>query len=310
MRRNNLWGAFFVLILLGLMPKAYSACSVDNDCPVVEGLVAQCDGAGEEFSSCVYHEPNVIEVLAITDENCSFCSTKATEKFLDDNFLDIDLKVMDYRSKQAKKIIKEYEVETLPFFLIGNEIKKEKKFHKTKELFEEKNGAVIAKGNLSGLFLFLNREKKPQRIDLFLDLYNEKAKDVYQDLVKFSKENRINLVIYPIASEGSRGYPQEEAKAILAINEVYPNKVDKYISWRVDNIEGVSWVNGLVGLDMNYKKIKKVMDSKKIENLIEESNGLIKELRIARGNVILINNTRIFQVVEVDEQGLMDFFKK
>jgi len=310
MKSKNRLAAMFILITLGLTLKAYPSCSGDNDCPVVEGLTAKCNNAGEEFSSCLYYEPNEIEVLAVTDQECSFCSIEATEKFLNNNFLSVNLKAIDYRSKQAKQIIKEYDVETLPFFLIGNEIKKEEKFHKIKGMFEEKNGKIIAQKSLSGVFTFLNRERKPRRIDLFLDLYDKQTKTVYSDLAKLAKNNKIELILHFVSSDENRGYPQEEAMAILAIGKIYPNQLDKYINWRIDSIDQLSWVNGLVDLNMNYKKIKKVMDSEEIKSLIEESDKLKKELEVFRGNVIVVNNNRIFQVIEVDSQGLMGFFRK
>ncbi len=301
-------GLVWVLFLVNAT--GFGACQQDSDCPAIEGLIAKCRDSGTDFSSCVYYEAQSIDALVVTDQNCPFCSIKATEDFLKDNFLGIQFKAIDYRSKAGRELIEQYRVETLPFFLLGSAIKDEKNFEKLKGFVREEGDNILVNENLAGIFLFLERKKISNRIDLFLDLYDQRSKDVYNDLVKFCRENKIKLFTHFITPAERKGYPQEEVKAALAVQELYPEKAPDYVNWRIENINNLSWVNALSIFGLEYQKIKKLMDSQQMEKLLQENSALGEELTIRVGNVILVNNHRIFRVFAVDDTGLKSFFKK
>jgi hypothetical protein len=277
------------------------SCFKDADCRSRKGLISKCQNPAEVASVCSYYDAQKIAATVIIDKQCSFCSIEATVKMLKDNFLGITLKTLDYRDKKAKKIIAEYKVSELPFFLIDSSLKSEAKFDKFSSLFEEKKKVLIAKKELSGLFLFLNRKVAKNQIDLFLDLYEQKAGEILEKLVKFSQANKIKFVLHFIARERKEaGYPLEEVKVALAVKEIYPQKLNVYLKERIVNIKNSSWIDTADALSMDYQKIKKLKGSAKLKKSIEKNNKLPIELAIGEGNIILVNNHKIFKVFNID----------
>ena len=100
--------------------------------------------AGEIASPCeeckatyVPGETKDINALIITDKNCSFCTTQMPQELLKSKFPGIKFETIDYKERQAKKLIVQHNIQTLPFFLIDSLIKEEKIFLNLKFFFEE-----------------------------------------------------------------------------------------------------------------------------------------------------------------------------
>lgn len=289
--------------------EAIPACFRDNDCPRKEGLVGRCQNPGELKAVCTYYEPKRIEALLITDTQCPFCSTEMTKKVFKNMFLGIEFKTIDYRDKEASELIKKYSLNTLPSFILPNEIKNESGFEVAAKLFEENDGKFLAKKEVAGLFLLLTRKEIPKRIDFFFNPYEKDTDKVLSDLLQFQKESNISLNIHFIVpAQAVEGYPQEELKVALALKKLFPEKFTGYLTQRLKDIRSASCIDSLTALGLDYKKVIEFSKSKDMESLIKENTALAEEIGISDGNVILINNNRIFKVFQVKAEDLKKFF--
>jgi hypothetical protein len=285
------------------------ACFGNNDCPRKEGLISRCQDPGESKAVCAYYEPKKIEALLITDEECKFCATETPRNILKSLFLGINFKIVDYRNNRAKELIKKYSIATIPCFILPAEIKNEEDFDTVSKMFEEKEGKFFLKKELAGLFLFLQRKEVARRIDFFLDLYAQNANKILEDLIEFQKNNKVSLDIHIIISEQENvGYPREELKIALAIKKLFPQKFAAYLKERTKTIRSVSYNDSLNGLGLDYKNILNLSKSKEMEKLIKENSALAEEVSVNDGNVILVNNKRVFKVFQIETKDLKKFF--
>ena len=290
--------------------KIIPTCFRDQDCASHQGLVSVCQKGGDFFSSCSYVVAEKINATIITDKDCSFCSTELSEEILKGNFLGIQFRTIDYKEAEAEAIIKKYAVKTLPLVIVDSKVEEEKRFKKFETFFEKKQEGLLLSNEASGIFLYLDRPPKPNRIDLFLDFYGNKSQEVFKDLAGFAKENKIELVTHLIISDKSvAGYPEEEIKAALVVGEIYPKKINEYIYQRISSIKSVSWISTVAGLGLDYNQISEVLNSQRIDELMSENSKLIDELSIEEGNIILVKNNRIFKIFSLDKKGLIKFFR-
>ncbi len=274
--------------------------------------------ADETASSCeeckatyVPGETKDIDALIITDKSCSFCATQMPRELLKSKFPGIKFEAIDYKERQAKKLIAQYNIQTLPYFLIDPLIKEEESFDKFRFLFEEgKTKKVLLRKELAGICLYLKRKEVGNKIDLFLDFYEKGASEVLDALISFSRENKINLDLHFIISQNKKvGYPNEEVWVALAIRELYPNEFNNYIYRRIKDIENTSWVDTAEKEGLSYKKIRDLMTSAAMDKLISKNKQLAEDLMVGDGNVILVKNNRIFKVFNIDKEELKSFFK-
>ncbi|MCK9615497.1 MAG: hypothetical protein M0R48_08340 [Candidatus Omnitrophica bacterium] len=289
--------------------KIIPACFKDGDCQRREGLLATCQKQGSSKAACVYFEPNRIEAILITDTACSFCVTEPTQNLLREIFLGINFKVVDYNTPYAKELIKKYSLISLPAFIMPQEIKTEKEFPRIAKFIDEKDGKLLLKPQLSGLFLLLNRKEIPRRLDYFVDLYEPSALTVFNDLSSFCKKEKIKLDVHFLLSEKNvYGYPKEEIQIALAVKKVAPDKFLEYLAKRLSDIKNTSWTDSLEAVGIDYKKIKGTAKSKVVDRMIEDNNRLISELNVNYGNVILVNNNKIFTVLKIKTEDLEKIF--
>ena len=287
------------------------SCFQDKDCPPKEwGLVARCQNPGELSSSCAYIEAEKINATVITDKDCPICSTAVAEDILKNNFPGLKYTFLDYKTPEAKDIIRKYEIKALPAFVIDSGISKAKDFIKLKPFLQKVEDKYLLINEVGGIFLYLERAPVEKRIDLFLDFYDDRAEGIFTGLAFFAQENKIDLATHFIISDKAKtGYPEEEIKAALAVSEVYPQEFSNYISRRIETIKSESWISVLDELGLDYKKIKEVLHSEKIDRLFEENFELAKDLGVTQGNIILVNNNRIFKIFTLDTKDLKNFFK-
>lgn len=286
------------------------ACFVDGDCPRKDALVSVCQKPGNLNSVCAYFEAAKIEATVITDAQCAFCSTTSTEQVLKQAFLGINFKTLNYEDAQAQELIKKYGITTIPAFILPAQIKEEKNFEVLSKLLEAKQGNFLVRRELGGLFLFLNRKETKGKIDFFLDMYDKKTTGVYADLLDFARKNKITLEIHLLVPPGVKtDAPKEEIKIALAVKKLYPAKFHDYLRGRLQTMDSIYWMEILEKLGIDYKKITALAKSRDGENLLKENNKLGEELGVADGNVLLINNRRIFKVFTISAEDLMTFFK-
>ena len=257
-------------------------------------------------------ETKDIEAIIITDKNCPFCTTQIPQKLLKSKFPGIRFEIIDYKDSQAEKFIAQYKIQTLPYFLINPLIKEEKNFDKLKLIFEEgSTEKIVLRKEITGICLYLERDELPKKLDLFLDFYEKNAGEVLDTLIIFSAENKIDFKLHFIITQDKKiGYPEEEVRVALAIGELYPNEFNNYIYRRIKDIEKSSWIDTAEKEGLSYKKIRDLMISPVISELISNNKQLAEELMVGDGNVILIKNNRIFKIFNIDKEELKSFFKE
>ncbi len=275
--------------------------------------------ADESDSSCeectatyVPGETKDIAAIIITDKNCPFCATQIPQKLLKSKFPGIKFEIIDYKEKQARKLISQYKIQTLPRFLIDPLIKEEEIFDKLKVLFEIGPAKrILLREELSGICMYLRRREIEKKIDLFLDLYAKNSSEMLDALISFSMENKIDLKLHFIIPQGKKsGYPKEEVRVALAIRELCPSEFNNYIYRRIKDIEDSSWIDTAEKEGLSYKEIRKVMMSSVMDKLIKENKQLAEELMVGDGNTILIKNNRIFKIFNINKEELKSFFKE
>ena len=292
------------------MKKIIPECFNKNNCPRREGMTVKCQNPAEFSSSCEYSEIKIIEALVIMDENCPFCEIKVPKSKLKREFPSIRFRDIHYESEEAKLIIDQYSHDTLPLFVIDDEIKGEENYNEFNEFFDDRGDNLLLKKELSGIFYFLKREKISKRIDLFIDLYERGVVDIFRKINDFSKKNNIDLILHFVKNKDNvKGYLEEEIKVAIAVKEIYPLKFSEYLFSRIENIENSSWGKQLNSFGFDYKVLMDFIDSKKVDELIKENFKLSEEFNISQGNIIIINNKRIFKVFNIEDGVLENFFK-
>lgn len=257
-------------------------------------------------------ETKAIEALIITDKNCSFCAIQMPQDLLKNKFPGMKFETIDYKENQAKRLIAQHKIQTLPCFLIDPLIKEEKSFDKLQLLFEEGNTKkVLLRKGITGICMYLEREEVPKKLDLFLDFHEKGSSEVLDILISFSRENKIDLELHFIISQDKKiGYPKEEVRVALAIGELYPGELNNYIYRRIKDIENISWIDTAEKEGLSYKKIRELIISPVMSELVSANKRLAEELMVGDGNVILIKNNKIFKVFNVNKEELKGFFKE
>jgi hypothetical protein len=292
------------------LKRVIPSCFRDEDCLKRDSLVSQCQQPGETDSVCAYYSAKEIPVQIVTDINCPFCSTELTEKLLKDIFIGVTFIKFDYRSPSAQELIKEHKATTLPLFIADSSLAQAKGFEKVRGLVQKSRDSYVLSADLAGMFMFLDRKELPARIDFFIDLYQSEADLVFDKLRKFSKTEKVFLGIHFIKSTQQEfNYAGEERDVALAVKEAFPEKINDYVLLRSKQIKSRSWVNTLDELKINYKAIQRVLSSKKMEELRDNNNSLIDEIGVKEGNVILINNNKVFKVFDIDPEDLKTMVK-
>lgn len=286
------------------------ACFTDSDCSRKKGLVARCQNPGEITSLCGYYEAKQFEAIIITDKDCSFCSVDFPQAALRQHLLGISFKVLDYRQPEAKELIAKYDIVTLPSFILPIEVKDERGFANLSKFLKLKNGKYLLDEKVSGISLVLNRKPKSNQIDFFLDFNEPNSKKLLNDLVKFSRKNNVNLNIYfVIPEEPSSSRATEEIELALAVKDLYPSKFADYLLLRLQNRQSLFWMNPLETLGIDIDKVKALVKSKRIKQLVKDNKKIAEDLNVLAPNVIVINNIWIFKVVQINDKDLKNFFK-
>ncbi len=295
--------------------KVFPKCFSSKDCSHKDSLVSQCENPATLRARCIYVEAKELNIKVITDRNCPFCVTTFTEEYIKKLFAGAHFEMIDYRSKEAQSLIKKYRINSLPVFIIPKTIKEDSSFSRISGFLIDEGDCFLTNKSLSGIFLFINRERLPRSIDIFIDIYDPNVFDNFKTIVDFCQHNRVKLnthFIYPQSKGNSlkKSAAIEEIKRMLAIKYLYPEKFASYLLKRFEDIKSSWWVNIMDELGIDYRKVKEAIDSGEIDKVINDDYDFSRTLGIATGGfVMLVNNRYIFRVYKIENEVLEDIIK-
>jgi hypothetical protein len=280
-------------------------CFSGGDCVPEPGFKAGCIQMRSGRRECVYRKLTKIKAKIITALDCPFCVTFATQRYLKKVFPSLEFEVIDYREKKAQKLIKNLSIKKLPAFIMPTRIKNNDNFNEIRASLIKRNNFYLAKEDISGIFLFLNRKLKPNTIDMFFRPQDKNVGKITKMLYSQCQKKSLNCQLHLIlpSTAGFKDYSASqarEAKILLATKHLYPEKIWDFV---VDKYAQGLLIEAFDRNNLSYKKVAEFVDSAAMADLINENNNLAKEFNIGKkGIVIVINNRWIFQIIDANTE--------
>jgi len=279
--------------ILSILPSCFS----DANCKK-EGIAGSCQNPGSLNSRCVFPQSSQIKLLIITPKVCLACDTEKVVETLKTTLPGLVVSYLYYPDSQANKLIKELNINTLPAYLLGKEIEKEKSFDNFKKDLEIKGTFYALKPQFSGFSYFLNRNKIKGKIDLFISMYDGSTPELLNAIKDFEPTIHFLATEQGDAFYAARGsFEAEECLRLVCIQKYYPQNFWKYITCRSGSISSSWWEDCLDNLDIG--KIRICAKGIEGKSLLRENIQLNKEIGIMLGPTYLVDNQEIFSSKEV-----------
>jgi len=207
---------------------------------------------------------------------------------------------MDYTAGKAKTLIRENTIQSLPAFMFDAAVEKEPLFAGKSNFFLKKKDGYLLEPAVSGVFLLLDRPKKENKIDVFINLSDSSASEVI-DYLRDSKGSK-QVSVHPLVVEKDGQFMAlgglsevEESLRFIAVEKLYPpEKFWDYMHYRFQNIKSTWWDLSAKQAGIDPAKISDFAQSEEAKQLLRQKSTLSEELRIMQGPVILIDNNRIY----------------
>ncbi|MFA6357570.1 MAG: hypothetical protein WCY09_02750 [Candidatus Omnitrophota bacterium] len=282
--------------ILSILPRCYS----DANCKK-EGFAGNCANPGDLSAQCVFTRPNEISLRVITVKDCIVCNEEPVINLLKKKFPGIVVKYLYYPDLAVQELIKGLPVESLPVYLLGQEIEKEDNFYSIKDDFILVKDSYLLKPQLSGLAYFFKRNKNEGSLDLFFSIF-EKDADKLLSATEDLKPNLHFLIV-----EDAQGFTAkhgalevEECLRGACVQKYYPKVFWNYLTCRSKKIDSSYWDDCLNAAQL--PEIRTCARGPEGIKLLKENISLSKELQIMFGPTYLLNNQEIFSLRDVPKK--------
>ncbi|MCX5702513.1 MAG: hypothetical protein NTW64_06050 [Candidatus Omnitrophica bacterium] len=275
--------------MLSILPSCFS----DANCKK-EGMIGTCKDPGSPSGGCQFSKPVEIKLLIIAPKVCITCNTDNTINYLKSRFPGLIVSYVYHPDLKADKLINDFDIKSLPIFLLDKDIEKEKEFDNFKENLIIKGNFYMLKPQVGGIAHYLNRENKKGKIDLFMSLFDESAGELLDNIKEFNpeihfltaeqKENEFN------AANGNLEI--EEYLRAVCVQKYYPDSFFGYIRCRSRH-KNSSWWEDCLDSSLDTNKVKTCAKDEG-KSLLRENIRLNKELGIMFGPTYLMDNQEIF----------------
>ncbi len=293
--------------------KIIPVCFSDKDCDPKGLDLAKCVNPAALNASCVILQQSSMPVTLITIPDCVFCPTKFSEDFLKQQLGGINFNRLNYKSKQARDILSKYRIDTLPIFIFPEEIGKKKAFKQLSGFLRRSGSEYVSKKELSGVFLFLEREYISNRVDVFASLYDDNLYSVLGRLRQICENYSLSLNFHPFAFKkdgvfiAKGGIPElEEIERLIVLKQLYPDKFWDYLIARTKNVRSSWWPLLFEEMQMDYRKVKDFLEKNPADSFLEEECNLSVDLGVNNGIGILIGNKMLFRILSIEGKELED----
>jgi hypothetical protein len=88
------------------------------------------------------------------------------------------------------------------------------------------------------------------------------------------------------------------------VEKIYPDELGAYIDLRAKKASDIYWQDSLKKLGIDFEKIKVLAKSDQADGMVKDNMELSKQLGIVDGNVILVENQKVFKVLKVDKEQI------
>jgi 5'-nucleotidase len=280
-------------------------CFSDAGCKKGD-LVGVCSNPGVKEARCIFKEPQKVNLLVIVPKVCNVCQPQVIIRRLKSYFPGLQVSYLYYPDTRAKKFIKDLDLKSLPAYLLGRKIEKEKNFDKLKENLISKGKFYVVATSFSGISYLLERPRLKGKLDLMLSLYDKNATQLLRTIREFNPD------IHFLAIEKDGGFDAAQGKAeveeylrAVCVRKYYPQVFFDYIICRSQNINSSWWEDCLS--QVNAAKIKACARSQEARDILRENIKLDKELYVMFGPAYLVDNQEIFSTQGVPKK---EEFKK
>lgn len=281
--------------------KILPACFSDENCSAKEGWIGKCENGGEPSSQCLYREARPVPITLITDPRQEFYKDEPLQKWLKKNIPGATFKKLDYTDSKAKELVRQMHLTSLPAVIFDRSVVSEPFFTANSKYFIpiDEQQRYLLDPAVSGVYVFLDRPRKENTVDVFVNLFEPGTRDIIEFLAADKNRKRINLRFIIQEKNGqfsaTGDAPEvEEALRITAIEALYADKVWEYLKSRAETMKSSWWTKMARQLGMDPVKIEEFATSEKAKSMLQSNIRLGGELGIVRGPVILVDNIRIY----------------
>lgn len=269
-------------------------CFSDAQCKK-EGLAGICQNPGASDAKCLFSEAQKIKLLVIEAESCRVCDSKPIVNHLKGLFPGLAASYLYFPEANAAKAIKEFDIRSLPAYLLDKAVEKEKAFDSLKENTVANGSWYMLKPQFTGVSFFPGRKRAEGKIDVFLSLYDKHAAQLLDTLKDFSPSLHFMAAVRQEKFEAPKGNLEvEEYLRAACVQKYYPQKFWDYLFCRAKHIDS-SWWEDCLG-DFDSGKIKTCARSDEAAGLLQENINLNRELEVMSGPTYLLDNQEIFSI--------------
>jgi len=284
-------------------------CVRDKDCSFRQGLVARCERPGDLLSSrCVYTQPCALDVTVITSTECRSCQTQNVLADLEALFGKLRVRTLDAAAPEAQKIIEEVEAAALPLYVFEARAEEHELFALLSKMVKKKGTRYLVKASLAGVSFFLKRPLVPGRLDVFFDLGYPHLAQLSERLKALrAKYKELSVALHFLAARDEEGnflapggLPAiEEYKRLACLEALQPGSLFDYLSCRAAEKESGWWERCAEGAGVDTGRLRRCATGPDGEAALARKIALTRELEMAGGPALLVNNREVYGMVHV-----------
>jgi len=202
-------------------------CSVDLDC-YQTGYFGKCINPDTEQAECQFVQAKKINITVINDPDCKVCDSsrmKSTLKQIYPGALFIELD-----KRNAKNLLKDFEITVLPAYLFDEKVKSTKRFPKTESALIEVNDIYMMKPTATGSPYFYTHSELTNLVELYIDPKTTTSIKAFQNLVELFKDRKFDFKVRYYSQN-----PSNELLTQICIRDFSESRYKLYMQCRYDD---------------------------------------------------------------------------
>ncbi len=267
-------------------------CFSDSNCKK-KGYAGMCQDPGSMNSRCQFTPLAKVQLIVVEPKVSRIAGTEGVIDALKQDFPGLVVTTLSYPDAKAKELVSNLAMDTLPLFIFGKDVEKNKGFLRIKDKVIHKGNYYIIKPEFGGVSHFLARTKTPGSVDVFISLFDQATPETLEAI------KELNPTIHFLAGEEKGGFdarngsPEvEEYLRAVCIKKYAPDKFMNYLSCRSRNIKSSWWDDCVSGVDTNL--IKSCARGPEGAALLRSNIAVNKEIKVMFGPTYLVDNVEVF----------------
>lgn len=283
-------------------------CGSDADCDASSGRMALCEDADTPRARCVSYDPATFTLTVLQASTCSACDSGEFLRTTVELFPGTQVETYDLETPVGSALAQKYDIQVFPAYIFSAGFAGSPRFSRVRQMVLPVGDSFVVQPRLAGVSYWRQRNRQPDRLDLFL---SPRAVELEDEFLRLFSGEQVRVHYLLPGANPATAFTEFTRRACMMAEQ--PQRYPAYVATRTQRNRqdgDGNWEEAASAAGVDLTALQNCLDSGRGLRLLAAAQTLADSLDLRHESVsvlmenqILVRRTRPAQAATIWQEG-------